>query len=89
MKRRQIESRKAHPDTFTFDKKQMAAATAEAVVAFMYFRDPKLPGHIRMQWLDVFFKEERFPFELGFDIRGFTAFSFLKTTASILFFSRF
>ena len=84
---RQNTCKEQHPDTYHLSFKGQAAAAAEGAVAYMVFKDET--GMIRMSWLDVFFKEERLPFELGWETRKISTADFMKATAKVLFLQNF
>jgi hypothetical protein len=85
-KYRQEMSQFLHPDTYVFNTKFLVGASAEASILFLLFRDDT--NRINMDWLDVFFKEERFPFELGWKMNRISGFELMKTLAMMIWQSR-
>jgi hypothetical protein len=80
---RQQTCKNQHPDTYHLPIKAQGGAAAEGAIAYLVFRDET--NMIRMSWLDVFFREERLPFELGWQTRKISSNEFLLSTAKVLF----
>lgn len=76
---REKHSRINNPD-YLFGGKQQTSAYAEAAILFLEFKDGS--NGARKDWLDVFFKEERLPFELGWEVREVSILEVLGTTTA-------
>ena len=55
---RHDECKELHPTTFAFGIKAQVAAAGEAALIYLLFKDRT--NQIRVEWMDVFFEQERF-----------------------------
>jgi len=82
---RHNECKELHPTTFEFGIKAQVAAAGEAALIYLLFKDAS--NQIRVEWMDVFFEQERLPFELGWKTPNvITRGSVLKITSQIMFY---
>nr|AIG55844.1 secreted protein [Achlya hypogyna] len=77
---RETNSRKINP-SFTFGVKQQVIAYAEAAALFVAFQDAT--GAMRVDWIKMFFAEEKLPFELGWTLRPITLAHVLVTAGEL------
>ena len=82
---RKAECQAKHPETFSFPLKDQIAAGAESAILYHLFSDDS--KKIRMDWLDVFFKEERLPFDLEWDPRPVSNLKLVKLVSEILYYA--
>jgi hypothetical protein len=81
---RQNQCKQLNPTGYSLPLKARFGASAEAAILFMEFKDPEV-GEMYMPWVDIFFREERLPFELGWQTRSINMPEFTKLTLSMAF----
>ncbi len=81
---RQNECKQQHPQTFDFGLQAQVTAAGEAALIYNIFKDST--GDIRMDWLDMFFTQERFPFELGWNFGKVSIKQLLSISSMIMFY---
>ncbi len=80
---RENQSRMTNPN-FKWGAKQQGAAYLEASILYNVFKEWKY-GELKVNWMDIFFNEERLPLNEGWVPYPVSSFQVLKTAAKLRF----